>query len=230
MDAGSILGSLLGRKSGKSGSTNILRDILSGGRRQEPSATPRAEPAPRRPSVVEDDNGLQDMLRDAYSKYQRRTGAPPLEGLEQRRSAPAPAPAPAPRSTRPVPSSTHSRGSELDNDETVVLIRAMINAAKSDGQLDRTEQESIVKELGDVSNAELEFLKTEFAKPLDVREFAWSVPLGMEQQIYAVSLMAIELDQNTEATYLRDLAHGLRLDPNLCNQLHRKFNAPEIFR
>ena len=104
----------------------------------------------------------------------------------------------------------------------------MVNAAKSDGQIDQSEQDAIVGQLDDVSQAEVDFLRQEFAKPLDVREFVWSVPLGMEKQIYAMSLMAIRLDENSEASYLRELGHGFRMTLDECNEIHREFGAPQL--
>ncbi len=118
---------------------------------------------------------------------------------------------------------------QQQNDDAAVLIRAMINAAKSDGQISEAEQQSILERIGNPTQDVIEFLRNEFSQPLDVREFAWSVPLGLEQKVYAISLGAIELDANHEANYLRELAHGLRLTPEICNQIHRQFGAPEIF-
>lgn len=89
---------------------------------------------------------------------------------------------------------------------------------------------AILQHLGNVGDAEIKFLRGEFERPCDVRELAWSVPLGLEDQVYAISLMAIRLDQNTEAQYLGELAHGLRLSPGRCNEIHRRYNAPEIFQ
>ena len=106
----------------------------------------------------------------------------------------------------------------------------MVNASKSDGQVSQAEQEEILKRIDHVTQTEIDFLRTEFAKPLDVREFAWSVPLGMEEQVYALSVIAIDLDENKEAHYLGDLAHGLRLQPKRCNEIHRQYGAPEIFQ
>ena len=105
----------------------------------------------------------------------------------------------------------------------------MINAAKSDGDISEAEQQNILERLGNPTPDVIGFLQNEFAQPLDVREFAWNVPLGLEQKVYTMSLAAIELDVNTEAAYLRDLAHGLRLTPEVCNQIHRQFGAQEIF-
>ena len=116
------------------------------------------------------------------------------------------------------------------NEQAKVLVRAMVNAAKSDGQITQDEQNSILKELGHVSQEEIDFLRSEFSKPVDVRDFTWSVPQGMEEQVYTVSLIAIDLDEQKEANYLADLAHGLRIDTERCNEIHRNLGAPVIFQ
>jgi uncharacterized membrane protein YebE (DUF533 family) len=51
----------------------------------------------------------------------------------------------------------------------------------------------------------------------------------MGEQIYAVSLMAIDLDKNSEAQYLADLAQSLGISPKLANQIHDKIGVPKIF-
>lgn len=118
---------------------------------------------------------------------------------------------------------------DCQNQRAIVLIRAMINAAKSDGRVTQEEQQAVLQQLGDGSPEAIQFLRDEFNHPLDVREFAWSVPLGMEQQVYLMSLASIDLDTQAEAGYLQDLAHGLRLPPEICNELHRRQGAPTIF-
>jgi uncharacterized membrane protein YebE (DUF533 family) len=116
------------------------------------------------------------------------------------------------------------------NDQATILIRAMVNAAKSDGRIDQTEQDNIVSKLGeDVSEAEVNFLREEFSAPLDVAGFARSVPQGLEQQVYFLSLTSIELDTQNEAQYLGQLAQAMNLDPNVCNQIHDQVQAPRIF-
>ena len=114
-------------------------------------------------------------------------------------------------------------------DHATLIIRAMINAAKSDGTIDQAEQEKVIAKLGDVTQEEIDFVKREFAAPLDVQTFVRSVPQGMGEQIYAVSLMAIDLDQNKEAQYLADLAQGLGINTHVANQMHDKFGVPKIF-
>jgi uncharacterized membrane protein YebE (DUF533 family) len=114
-------------------------------------------------------------------------------------------------------------------DQATLIIRAMINAAKSDGNIDQAEQEKVLSKLGDITQDEIDFVKREFAAPLDVQGFARSIPRGMGQQIYAVSLMAIDLDKNSEAQYLAKLAQGLGISTQMANQMHDKFGVPKIF-
>ena len=114
-------------------------------------------------------------------------------------------------------------------DQATLIIRAMINAAKSDGSIDEAEQEKIIGKLGDVSQAEADFVRAEFRAPLDVNGFVRSIPRGMEQQIYAVSLMAIDLDSNKEAHYLDALAKGLGINQSIANQIHEQLGAPTIY-
>ena len=117
------------------------------------------------------------------------------------------------------------------NDQATVLIRAMVNAAKSDGRIDQTEQDNIVSKLGDdVSQDEIAFLKEEFAAPLDVAGFARQVPNGLEQQVYFLSLTSIDLDTEKEAQYLGQLAQAMNLNPEVCNQIHDQVKAPRIFQ
>ncbi len=111
-----------------------------------------------------------------------------------------------------------------------VLIRAMINAAKADGRVDSAEQEHILKRLGDdIDEQEAEFLRREFARPLAVRDFVREVPPGMEQQVYAISVLAIDLDTHPEAEYLHALAQGLRIAPETSNRIHEQLGAPPLY-
>ena len=110
-----------------------------------------------------------------------------------------------------------------------VLLRAMINAAKSDGKLDDNEKQKITEHLGDVSDEEARFVQQELAAPLDINAFINSVPRGMEEQVYMMSLFAIDLDSNDEAHYLSQLAKGLNISHEVCNQIHEKMGAPAIF-
>lgn len=204
---GKLLGGLLGgggqQQSGGGGLASVLSGVLGGGGQQQASANPMA--------------GLLGGLLGGGAAAGGISGLlGSVMGGGQQEAAPAPAPAPEQQASA--------------NDAAVLMIRAMVNAAKSDGRIDQTEQENIISKLGDdVSEAEANFLRTEFAAPLDAAAFARSVPSGMEQQVYALSLTSIELDTQNEAQYLATLAQGMNMDPAVCNQIHDHLGAPKIF-
>jgi uncharacterized membrane protein YebE (DUF533 family) len=106
----------------------------------------------------------------------------------------------------------------------------MINAAKSDGHVDQAEQDKIVGKLGNVTQDEVDFVREEMASPLDVDAFARSIPRGQAEQVYAVSLLAIDLDSNPEAQYLHQLAQATGISPEVCNQIHQRAGAPPLYR
>jgi len=110
-----------------------------------------------------------------------------------------------------------------------ILLKAMLNAAKSDGVIDDAEKRKITEHLGEVSDEEANFVRRELESPLDTQGLVNSVPRGMEQQVYFMSLLAIDLDHNTEAHYLDELAKGLNISHDVCNQIHEKLGAPALY-
>jgi len=42
--------------------------------------------------------------------------------------------------------------------------------------------------------------------------------------------MAIKLDSKEEADYMRQLAAGLRIPPEECNQMHQQQGAPPLYQ
>jgi len=118
---------------------------------------------------------------------------------------------------------------ERANEDATILIRAMINAAKADGQIDQSEIDNIVGRLGEIDKNEAAFLKQELAAPLDVEDFCRDVSPNMAQQAYAFSVMGMKLDTQHEARYLGAVAQGLSLDPQICNGIHEKLGVPKIF-
>jgi uncharacterized membrane protein YebE (DUF533 family) len=135
--------------------------------------------------------------------------------------------------THTQPRSFEELSPEMGHDEAceqaTLMIRAMVNAAKADGRVDKQEQEKILGKLGNVSQDEIRFLRNELEKPLDVDGFVRSIPAGAANQIYAMSLMAIDLDSNPEAQYLHQLAQGLNIAPQVANQIHTQLGAPKLY-
>lgn len=114
-------------------------------------------------------------------------------------------------------------------DQAALLIRAMVNAAKVDGVVDEQEQKNIVGKLGDIGPEESAFIRAEMQAPLDVNSFVRSVPKGMEQQVYVMSLMTVNLDSKTEADYLDSLAKGFNISEQASNQIHSQLNVPQLY-
>ncbi len=108
------------------------------------------------------------------------------------------------------------------NDQATVLIRAMCNAAKADGQIDDQEQQYIMDRLGSLDQDEREFLQRELAAPLDVASFVASVPKDLAAETYTLSVMTIKVDTPQEAQYLTQLAQGLGLDQDTVATIHQQ--------
>ncbi|MGB7932339.1 MAG: tellurite resistance TerB family protein [Gammaproteobacteria bacterium] len=108
-------------------------------------------------------------------------------------------------------------------DVASLIVKAMINAAKADGRIDEAETDRIVGKLreGGLSDEEQHFLVQEMRKPLDIDSIARAVPnQQVATQVYAASLLAIEVDTDQERRYLRELAAALGLDSNTVTYLH----------
>ncbi len=101
--------------------------------------------------------------------------------------------------------------------EAKIIVRAMITAAKADGQIDREELQRIIGKLDDdgLTEEEKMFFQKEAEAPLDLEGVVASAAgrPEMAAQIYAASLLAIEVDTAAEQQYLERLAQGLGLAP-----------------
>jgi uncharacterized membrane protein YebE (DUF533 family) len=106
---------------------------------------------------------------------------------------------------------------------TDLTVKAMINAAKADGRIDEDEMQKFVGELqaDGLTDAEREYLLTEVRKPMSTEEIVRAVPNGqVAAQVYAASLLAIEVDTPAEEAYMQKLARDLKLDSQVVNQIH----------
>jgi Protein of unknown function (DUF533) len=114
--------------------------------------------------------------------------------------------------------------------EAALALKAMIQAVKADGALDDDEKQKLLGQLGEASREEMAFVQAELQRPVDVDVLVRQVPNGMEEQVYRVSLMAINLDNQKEAQYLAALAEALELTHDEVNALHDRLGVPHIFR
>lgn len=112
-----------------------------------------------------------------------------------------------------------------------ILIQAMVNAAKSDGTIDQSEQQKIVAHLGDeVTEEERQFVIGEMRAPLDLDGFIKTVPRGSEMQVYMMSLLGIDLDSREEAVYLDNLRKGIGMSEEQANAVHEKLGVPTLYK
>jgi uncharacterized membrane protein YebE (DUF533 family) len=111
-----------------------------------------------------------------------------------------------------------------------LMLRAMIQAAKSDGKLDDAERDKLLGKLGDdVDHSEAAFVQTELRAPVDVAALVQQTPKGMAPQVYAVSVLGIDLDSQAEAKYLHELAQAYGLKPEMINGIHEKLGVPPLY-
>ncbi|MFO7641844.1 MAG: DUF533 domain-containing protein [Candidatus Competibacteraceae bacterium] len=114
------------------------------------------------------------------------------------------------------------------NRQATTLVRAIINAAKADGVIDAQEQQKIVAKLSDLGPEEAAFAREEIAKPLNL-DFLADVTPEMATQVYAVSLMAIEVDTTPEIHYLQQLAQRLGLDARTIDGIHGQLGLAPLY-
>jgi uncharacterized membrane protein YebE (DUF533 family) len=110
-----------------------------------------------------------------------------------------------------------------DNDRAQVMIRAMLSAAKADGQIDADEQQRILGKLDDAGATQemRQFIQSELQKPVDVESIAAEVDSPhMATEVYTASLFAIDVDTPGEQAYMNKLASRLGLPATLVKQLH----------
>ncbi len=110
-----------------------------------------------------------------------------------------------------------------------LMLRAMIQAAKSDGRIDEQEEATLMETLGDVSQEERDFVQNELRQPVNAADLAQDVPRGLESQVYMMSIMGIDLDNQNEAQYLHDLATEMGMSRDTVNELHDEMGAPRIY-
>lgn len=102
-----------------------------------------------------------------------------------------------------------------------LMLRAMIQAAKADGELDEAEKQAILDQLGDdVSAEEKAFVQEQLAAPMDIQGLVTEAGADLADQVYAMSLSAIRVDNPAEAQYLDQLATALGLSAERRAKIH----------
>ena len=118
---------------------------------------------------------------------------------------------------------------ELDeieaNERSLILLKAMIAAAKSDGHINKKEVSIIseqIEKLG-LTGGVAEVMQSEISKPLDVKEIAELAEnnSGIAAEIYLVSAVVIDKENSMEREYLDSLAKAMSLPASLVAELQK---------
>lgn len=111
-----------------------------------------------------------------------------------------------------------------------LLLRAMIQAAKSDGEIDAAERAKLLELVGDdASEADLAFVSEQLSAPVDPDALAADTPEQMRLPVYSSALMAIRVDTDAEAAFLDRLAQGLGLDEPTVNAVHLQMGQKPLY-
>lgn len=131
-------------------------------------------------------------------------------------------PPPPPGAAQPRTEPPQAVQTDRDQD-TILLIRAMIASAYADGMLDAEERKRIVEKLEVIgmTDEERTFITNELLNPSDIQTIVQQVNTPeLARQVYAASLIAIHVDTEQERNYLRTLASSLSIDRNAIQQIH----------
>lgn len=107
-----------------------------------------------------------------------------------------------------------------------LMLRAMIQAAKCDGDIDDAERAKILETVGDDADAEdIAFVQAQLAAPLDVEALAADTPDAQKLQLYAMSMMSIRVDTPAEKAYMAALADALGIDAQTAQLLNMQMGV-----
>jgi len=109
-----------------------------------------------------------------------------------------------------------------------LMIRAMIQAAKADGEIDAAERQTIMDALKDADPEEVAFVEEQLAAPVDPMGLAAATGDAMKAQVYSTALTSVRVDHPAEADFLRQLSSGLGLDPAARDRVHTAMGVPPL--
>lgn len=119
---------------------------------------------------------------------------------------------------------TAARPVAASQGDALAVLRAMIAAAKADGQIDPAEHQHILGQVNQLalSAEEKAFVLEEFSKPLDLEAVVASATTpALASEIYAASRLVVAEASPAEGAYLQLLAARLGLPPALSGEIDR---------
>ncbi len=116
-----------------------------------------------------------------------------------------------------------------EEDVAKLMLRAMTQAARADGDLDAGEKSKLMDALSESDPGTMEVLQDILSAPVSAEQLASDTPKGLETQVYTMSVNSITPDNQAEAQYLHDLASGLGIQPQTANAIHDSLGAPRLY-
>ena len=118
---------------------------------------------------------------------------------------------------------------QQQNSDAEIIIIAMIDAAKADGQVDPDELTKIMTQLksSGVGQEGVNYVMTKLRSPMETNKIiaATKNRPDLATQVYSASLMAIEVDTDAERKYLDNLARSMGLNSNIVRQIEQMTNT-----
>jgi len=117
---------------------------------------------------------------------------------------------------------------ESDSEKAILLIQTMIAAAHADGMVDAQEQSRILErcQSAGLSQAEQALLKAEIQNPVDLDSLCSAAQhFRIEGQVYAAALLAVDIDNSKEETFLNEMANTLGLSTDRVIKIRRKLQG-----
>lgn len=114
----------------------------------------------------------------------------------------------------------------------LILVRAMIAVARADGRLDAQESQAIFQKINSLGldSESQNLLVQEMGHPVDVDAIVNSAKSPeMAAEIYIASLLAVDVDNAAEKSYLAMLAARLQLPLALVTELESQVEAQKTF-
>lgn len=120
---------------------------------------------------------------------------------------------------------------QLEHDAEII-VQAMICAAKADGRIDSEEVQKIIGKMGEdgLTEEERQYFLAESKKTLDITPLISATQNDQElaMQVYAASLLAIDVDTQAERFYLQELAKALNLPQEAVTHLENTLEVPGL--
>lgn len=109
-----------------------------------------------------------------------------------------------------------------------LMIRAMIQAARADGEIDPGERARLMDALGDLSDDERAFVADEIARPVDIAALAAETGISQRTAVYAASVLAVDIASPAGIAYLDRLAEALHIGQAARARIHQAMRLPQV--